>query len=355
MNINLMRELTEALGIGADEKDVSRILKREYLKYSQEIIYDNLGSIAVVKRSKTKNAPKVMLLGHMDEVGMMVTKITDTGCLEFCPVGGLWNQNLLAQRVIVRATEDISGVIGSIPPHLLTPELRMKPMSLDNMLVDCGFTSKDEALKAGVRVGCSIIVEGSFKLLNNGKRLLAKAWDNRFGCLLGVELLAKLKDVELPFDLYIGASSQEEVGIRGAKTLTNLIDPDLAIIADCSPANDASGEKKTFGQLGKGPLVRVIDRNYLPNRALIDLWESTLKDNDIPYQYYLSLGGTDAGEVHKSRNGVLTLTSCICARNIHSNSSIIDADDYSNAIKGLDLFLRKLNRELIDEIKQENR
>lgn len=357
MNIELMKKLTEAMGIPGDEKEVSAILKTEYLKFSDEVIYDNLGSIAAIKKSKIVNAPKVLIMGHMDEVGMIVTKITDIGCLKFSPVGGLWNQNMLAQRVIVKTNNNdkLIGVIGSVPPHLLTPELRGKPMDINSMLIDCGFTSKDEAINAGVVPGSSIVIAGNFESLNGGKRLLAKAWDNRYGCLVGLEILEKFKDTELPFDLYVGASVQEEVGIRGAKTLTHLVNPDLAIICDCSPANDASGEKKTFGYLGDGPLVRVIDRNYLPNRPLIDLWEETLKENNLPYQYYLSLGGTDAGEVHKSRSGVLTLTACICSRNIHSNSSIIDTSDYKNAIIGLEKLLLKIDEKVINDLKNESR
>lgn len=352
--LDLMKELTQAFGISGDEKEVSQILRDYYKTLADEIIYDNLGSIFAVKKSLNPNAKTLMVAGHMDEVGFIVTKINEKGSLSLTPVGGWWNQTLLGQRVLVKTKsgKKIKGTIGSIPPHLLSDKDRLAPMDIKNMLVDVGQNSKAEAEALGIFMGSPVILEGSFEILEGGHRLLAKAWDNRYGCLMGIELLKALKDVSLDVNLVVGASVQEEVGTRGAQTATSLIKPDAAIVFDCSPANDASGDREAFGQLGQGPLVRFIDANYLPHRGFLYHYIDLLEAKEIPYQYYQSLGGTDAGAIHKSLDGVMTLTMCICARNIHTNSSIIDGSDYENARKAAICLVETLTSKTIEALKK---
>jgi len=350
----LMEELTQAFGIPGDEQEVSRHLLKYYESFADEVIYDHLGSIFALKKSKVPNAKTVMVAAHMDEVGFVVTKITDQGMIGFTAVGGWWSQTLLGHRVLIKTKTDqkIKGTIGSIPPHLLTDKDRKSPMEIKNMLIDIGQTTKAEVESLGITIGSPIILEGSFEILEGGKRLLSKAWDNRYGCIMGVELLMALKDVDLDVNLMVGATVQEEVGIRGAQTASYLIKPDAAIVFDCSPANDASGDLQAFGQLGKGPLVRFIDANYLPHRGFLYHYIDVLEANQIPFQYYQSLGGTDAGAIHKAFEGVMTLTMCICARNIHTNSSLIDVSDYEQAKKAVLALLKTLTSNSIEDLKK---
>ena len=356
LSLKRLKDLTEKMAISGDEVEVRRYLEESYKTYGGELIADNLGSIALVKKSKNPNAKTVLLLGHMDEVGFVVKSINDKGNLSLATIGGWWSQTLLGQRVLVKAKDGkkYKGTIGSIPPHLLTEADRAKPMEIKNMLVDIGCVSKDEVLALGINTGSAVILDGSFEVLNE-KRLLAKAFDNRYGCAMGLEALEAFKDVDLDVNLVVGASVQEEVGLRGAQTLSYTVKPDVAIIFDCSPANDASGDTEAFGQLGKGPLVRFIDANYLPNRGFLDLYVDTMEKHKLPYQYYQSLGGTDAGAVHKQFSGIPTLTMCICARNIHTNSSIIDQDDYQNAQVAMVKVIEQLNEQTIDQIVKANR
>lgn len=352
--LSLMEELTQAFGIPGDEAEVSRIMKKHLAPLADELIYDHLGSIFAVKKSKNPNAKTVMIAGHMDEVGFIVSGINAQGALKLTPVGGWWNQTLLGQRVLVKTKsgQKIKGTIGSIPPHLLTDKERNAPMEIKNMLVDIGQSSKSDVIALGIDMGSPVILEGPFEVLENGKRILSKAWDNRYGCIMGIEVLKALKDTELDVNLVVGATVQEEVGLRGAQTATYKIKPDAAIVLDCSPANDASGDKEALGHLGKGPLVRFTDANYLPHRGFIDHYTDVLDQNQIPYQYYLSLGGTDAGAIHKSFDGVMTLTLCICARNIHTNSSIIDISDYENAKAAALALIKTLTSNTIEELKK---
>ncbi len=355
-SIQNLKELTELMAISGDESEVRDYLKLKYSAYTNEIVFDNLGSIMAIKRSKNPNAKTVMLLGHMDEVGFVIKDINERGCLRLAPIGGWWSQTLLGQRVIVknRLGQKFKGTIGSIPPHLLTQQDRDKPMELKHMLVDLGFTSKAEVISHNIKEGDTAILDGHFEVLNDGKRLLAKAFDNRYGCAMGLEILEALKDVELDINLAVGASVQEEVGTRGAQTIAYKIKPDAAIIFDCSPANDASGDASAFGQLGAGPLVRFIDANFLPHRGFINHYVDLLETHKIPYQYYQSLGGTDAGAIHRQYEGIMTLTMCICARNIHTSSSIIDTDDYLNAKTAVLKLLDTLNSDTIEVLKKAN-
>lgn len=343
----LMKELTQVYGIAGNENQVSRVLRKHYEGLADDIITDHLGSVFAVKKSKADHPFTVMLAGHMDEVGFIVKKINSNGLLEIHPVGGLWEQTLLSSRISVinRDNEVFKGAIGSIPPHLLDDATRAKPMKIDNMLVDIGFASEEEVKAANIRVNDMVVVDGSFEVLGNGQRLLAKAWDDRYGLILGIELLQALKDVDLPYHLVVGGTVQEEVGCRGAQTATFAVEPDLAIVLDCSPANDAKKYESPMGGLGKGVLIRFLDRSYLPNRTWLYDFEDLCEREGIAHQYYQSAGGTDAGIIHKSFAGVPTLTACIPSRYIHTNSSMIDVDDYLSAKNALTILLKELTSE----------
>jgi glutamyl aminopeptidase len=354
--IQRLELLTQVLGISGDERDVAQALQKMYQAYTDDIVYDNLGSIFAIKKSQNPHAKTVMLMGHMDEVGFVVKRVLKNGLLRISPIGGWWSQTLLAQRVLVKSQNGhvYAGAIGSIPPHNLSDADRAKPMDIDKMLVDIGCTSEDEVSELGIRAGSPIVVDGPFRPLNQGQRLMAKAFDNRYGCALGVEILDALKDQNLPYHLVVGASVQEEVGLRGAETASYMIQPDIAIIFDCSPANDAFDDKEGMGHLGQGPLVRFLDRSYLPHRGFLNLYVDVMKAKGIPHQYYQSMGGTDAGIVHKQFKGIPTLTLCICARYIHTNSSIIDVQDYAHALQASLAVLEQLNDDTIELIRTAN-
>ncbi|MGL5541559.1 MAG: M42 family metallopeptidase [Erysipelotrichaceae bacterium] len=351
-----MEELTQVVGIPGNEKYVSRILQKHYQAMGYEMIFDHLGSVFAVKRSKQENALKVMIAGHMDEVGFIVKSVQDNGLLKIVPVGGIWEQTLLGQRIrlVNRAGEEFPGNIISIPPHLLTDADRAKPMGIDKMLVDIGATSKADVDAMGILPNDMIVVDGPFVEMNQGKRLLSKAWDDRYGLVMGLEMLQALKDVELPYDLYIGGTVQEEVGLRGAQTAAQLINPDMGIVLDCSPANDASGDKDANGKLGEGVLIRFHDRVMLPNKMLLSDFQDTCNRLEVKNQYFYSPGGTDAGAIHKTNTGVPTLTCCLCARNLHTNSTIIDAQDYLGAKNVLHTLLLELTPEKIEAYKGSN-
>lgn len=329
--LQLFKTLTELPGAPGNEHAVRAFMRTELEKYADEVIQDRLGGIFGIKRGK-EEGPTIMVAGHMDEVGFMVTSITDNGMLRFQTLGGWWSQVLLAQRVeIITDNGPVIGVIGSIPPHLLDDSKRNKPMDIKNMLIDIGADNREDAIRIGIKPGQQIVPICPFTPMANEKKILAKAWDNRYGCGLSIELLKELQGKDIPNILYSGANVQEEVGLRGAQAAANMIKPDLFFALDASPANDMTGDKNDFGQLGKGALLRIMDRSMITHKGMRELILDTAESNNIPYQYFVSQGGTDAGRVHTSNEGVPSAVVGICSRYIHTHASIIHVDDYAAA------------------------
>lgn len=348
--LELFRTLTELPGAPGFEHDVRKFMKQELEKYSDEIIQDRLGGVFGVRRG---SGPKVMVAGHMDEVGFMVTQITKNGMIRFQTLGGWWNQVMLAQRVqIMTDNGPVVGIIGSIPPHNLTPEQRKKPMDVKNMLIDIGADDKEDAERIGVKPGQAILPVSEFTPMANKKKILAKAWDNRYGCGLSIELLKELQGETLPNELYSGATVQEEVGLRGAKAAANMIKPDIFYALDASPANDMTGDDKEFGHIGKGALLRIYDRSMITHRGMRDFVLDTAESNNIPYQYFISQGGTDAGSVHLSNEGVPSAVIGICSRYIHTHAAIIHVDDYAAAKELLVKLVKSTDQSTVDEIRK---
>jgi putative aminopeptidase FrvX len=186
----------------------------------------------------------------------------------------------------------------------------------------------------------------------NEKKILAKAWDNRYGCGLAIELLQEVKDESLHNILYSGATVQEEVGLRGAQTAANMINPDIFFALDASPANDMSGSKSEFGQLGKGALLRILDRSMVTHRGMREFILDTAETNKIPYQYFVSQGGTDAGRVHQSNEGVPSGVIGICSRYIHTHASMIHIDDYAAAKELIVKLVKACDQTTVDTIKE---
>ncbi|MBM4762603.1 M42 family metallopeptidase [Bacillus sp. B15-48] len=349
--LTMFKTLTELPGASGFEHGIRQYMRSQLEQYAEEIVQDNLGSIFGVKKGQL-DGPTIMVAGHMDEVGFIVTSITKNGMIRFQTLGGWWSQVLLAQRVqIITDNGPVIGVIGSIPPHLLDEAKRNKPMDIKDMLIDIGADDKEDAEKIGIKPGQQIVPICPFTPMANNKKILAKAWDNRYGCGLAIELLKEVKEETLPNILYSGATVQEEVGLRGARTSSNLIKPDLFFALDASPANDMTGDKNEFGQLGKGALLRIFDRTMVTHIGMREFILDTAETHQIPYQYFVSQGGTDAGQVHISNEGVPSSVIGICSRYIHTHASMIHVDDYAAAKELLVKLVRSCDQTTVATIK----
>ncbi|ERN52350.1 M42 family metallopeptidase [Alkalihalophilus marmarensis] len=350
--LTMFKTLTELQGAPGFEHDVRKFVRGELEKYSDEIVQDRLGSIFGVKKGAAEG-PVVMVAGHMDEVGFMVTSINEKGLIRFQTLGGWWSQVLLAQRVqIMTDAGPVIGVIGSTPPHLLEESQRKKPMEIKHMYIDIGADDKEDAKKIGIKPGQQIVPVCPFTPMANDKKILAKAWDNRYGVGLSIELLKELQNEKLPNTLYSGATVQEEVGLRGAQTSAQMIKPDIFYALDASPANDATGGKDAFGHLGKGALLRILDRTMVTHRGMREFILDTAETHNIPYQYFISQGGTDAGRVHMSGDGVPSAVIGICSRYIHTAASIIHIDDYAAAKELIVKLVKSTDHNTLEQIRK---
>ncbi len=347
--------LTELNATSGQENQVASFLLNAYQDLGYETMTDHLGSVFAVKKSQTPHAKKVLILGHMDEVGFMVSHLQANGMVQLVPIGGINALTLTAQRMHLTTREGkvFLGVVDTTPPHLLKDVQQGIP-TVESVFVDFGFTSKDDAIKLGVRPGDMVTYVSPFTVLQGGKRILGKAFDNRYSLVMGLTILNKIKNLNLPFDLIVGASVQEEVGLRGATTSSTMIAPDLAIILDCSPARDSSGDTQEQGQLGRGLLIRYIDASMIARPSLLAWQEKMAIEAKVPYQYYSSPGGTDAGAVHKNLAGVMTLTHCIVARSIHAPTTILDTQDFDASKQTLLMMLKHLNSKTIDQLAKED-
>ncbi|MGE5672534.1 MAG: M42 family metallopeptidase [Mycobacterium leprae] len=350
----MYEELTSAPGISGYEDPVRKVMTRYLEQYADETITDNLGSVCGVKYGK-KGGPRIMIAGHLDEVGFIVTTITDKGFLKFQPIGGWWSQVLLAQRVkIITRKGELMGVVGSKPPHILTPEERNKVVQIKDMFIDIGAASKEEAMEFGVRQGDPIIPHCDFAVMPNPKVLLNKAWDNRAGCAVAIMALEELKGQKHDNVVYAAGNVQEEVGLRGAVTMANTVEPDIGIALDVGIAADVPGTHGELeGEMGKGPLVLLYDASMVPNQSLRNLVIETAEELNIPLQFQsMAGGGTDAGRMHLWGPGVPSVVIGFATRYIHSHVSLIHRDDMENAAKLVAAVIKKLDSATVQKIKE---
>jgi len=354
--LTMLKDLTDAKGIPGNEREPREIMKKYITPYSDEISYDGIGSI-IAKKAGNAVGPKVMIAGHLDEVGFMVTQIDDKGFLRFQTVGGWWSQVMLAQRVtVVTSKGDITGVIGSKPPHILSAEARKKPVEIKDMFIDIGASSREQALEFGVKPGDQVVPYFEFTVMNNEKMLLAKAWDNRIGCAIAIDVLKYLKNEEHQNVVYGVGCVQEEVGLRGAKTAATMIKPDIAIAVDVGIAGDTPGisEKEAMSKMGEGPQIILYDASMVSHKGLRDFVVGVADELSIPYQFdAIAGGGTDAGAIHITLEGVPSLAITIATRYIHSHAGILHRDDYENAVKLIAEVIKRLDQETVNKIKFE--
>lgn len=345
----LFKEITEVPGISGYESEVRRVM-RKHLEPVAVIEQDRMGSIIGVQRGSAE-APRVMLAGHMDEVGFLVKLITKQGFIKFLTVGGWWDQVVLAQRVTVLTRNgEVPGVVGAKPPHLLQPEERKKVLQLKDMYIDVGATSKTDVEAMGVRPGDPVIPVCPFTIMSNSKSYMAKAWDNRVGCALTIQALEQLAETDHPNTVYGVGTVQEEVGLRGARTSAHAVSPDVGIILEVGIAGDVPGmkEEESAEKLGAGPVLLVYDASMIPNLDLRNLAMDTAKEMGINLQFdAMQRGGTDAGTIHIHGEGVPCVVLGVPSRHIHSHASIIHRSDYDDALRLVVELVKRLDAETV--------
>lgn len=346
--ISLLRELTEAHSISGHEEEVRQIMAKQ-LGGVGDLSSDRTGSI-FCELGKTE--PRVMLACHMDEVGFLVQNITPNGFLQFLAIGGWWEHNLLAQRVEI-LTDDhrkILGVISSRPPHFLPDALKRQLMGVEQMVIDVGARSRQEAESWGIRIGSPIAPVSSFTEMNQRDWFIAKAFDNRVGVAGVIQAGQRLAKQDLPNRLILTGTVQEEVGLRGARTAAQFAHPDVAIVLEGPPADDTPGFNlaESQGRIGGGVQIRLYDPTAIANPRLAKLAVETAAEHGINHQVTVRRsGGTDAGAIHLANQGIPTLVLGVPARYIHSHNAIIDVNDYLEMIRLVEVLIKKLDAETV--------
>lgn len=352
--LSMLKELTDANGTPGNEREPRQVMQKHIAPFADHVETDHLGSLIAKKMGADEDAPKIMVAGHLDEIGFMVTTIDENGFIKFQPLGGWWEQVMLAQRVTVMGKNgNVPGVIGSKPPHVLAPEARKKAVEKKDMFIDVGASSKEEAESFGIRPGDSIVPVCDFTVMKNEKYLMAKAWDNRIGCAIAVDVLRKLENESHPNTVYGVGTVQEEVGLRGAKTSAHRIQPDIGFGVDVGIAGDTPGITASDAQskMGSGPSIIMYDASMISHKGLRDFVTDTADEKEIPYQFdAMAGGGTDSGSIHLTADGVPALSITIPTRYIHTHAAILHRDDYEHAVQLIAEVIKKLDRDTIDKL-----
>ncbi len=335
--MELLKKLCEAHGVPGREEAVRELVMSELRGICDEIRTDALGNVIALKRGSGRG-PKVMLAAHMDEIGFLVSHIDEkSGFLRIDPVGGFDPRVLMAQRVIVHTESgDLIGIIGSKPPHILTEEERKKPLELKDLFIDLGLPADE--VKKRVSIGDFITLQQDFTEVGN--LVSCKALDDRVGVYVMIEAVKRAK--KHVCDIYAVATTQEEVGVRGARVSSFNVAPDIGVALDVTVASDVPGvgEHEHVSKLGAGVAIKIKDSLSISNPKLVRRMRQIAEQKKIKYQLeILPRGGTDAGAIQMTREGVAAITLSIPTRYLHSVVEAAHKDDIHAAIDLLAAFL----------------
>ncbi len=340
--IKLLEKLSNASSVSGNEGAVRKIVMAEIEGIVDEMKVDAVGNVLAIKRGKGKNLPKVMLAAHMDEVGFMLTSDEGNGLFGFKPVGGVRASYLGGKPVLV-GDKQIPGIIGLKPIHLTTIKERSNSIVTSSLKIDLGPGNSSKA-----KIGNWATFATKFQRV--GPSLLGKALDDRLGV---TSLITILKSAPENIDLLAAFTVQEEVGLRGARVAGYTMNPDMAIVLDCTPAMDLpvwDGSENTLyrSNLGGGPAIYSADRATLGDPRLIRHLKAVGDAYKIPYQMRQpGGGGTDAGSIHKQRSGIPSISVSVPGRYLHTPAAIVRLNDWKNSIALIHAALSHIDKSLL--------
>ena len=341
--LDLLTKLCNALSVSGDEQEVRAIVLEELRDFAEFTKVDAMGNVLVQREGTGTDRVRVMIAAHMDEVGFMIIKDEGDGIYEFKVIGGV-DPRQLAGKPVTIGRDHTPGVIGAKAIHLTTPEERKQVLKVDQLRVDIG-PGGDSKVKIGDR--------GTFatKLAVLGPSIRSKALDDRLGVF---NLIQLVKHAPENVDLLAAFTVQEELGLRGAKTAAYGFDPEIGIAMDSTPANDLphyDGLENTSHntKLGDGPAIYIMDCGTIGDQRLIKWLIESAEAEKIPWQFRQpGMGGTDAGEIHKTRAGVPSVSVSVPQRYLHSAAGLIRIDDELNTLKLIHTALKRLNRSILN-------
>jgi putative aminopeptidase FrvX len=344
----ILKELSEAIGVSGNEDAVRKIIADAVRDHVDQLRSDTIGNLFAVKKARgarrAGSGLKVMIAAHMDEVGLMITSADGSGGLRFSPVGGM-DDRILPGKVLLVGPDRIPGVIGVKPVHLLKRDEGGQVLKMDSMVIDIGASSKEEAEKL-VKPGHVATFATHYRKV--GRTVTGKAFDDRAGCAVLVELL---RGERFPFELHAVFTVQEEVGLRGAQVAASAVEPDCAFALEGTVCDDMPKEQDVSPttELGKGPAISLMDRSAFADRRLVDHLVATAEKQGIPYQFRQPsvTGGTDAGAIVRSKAGVPSAPVSVPCRFIHSPVARLSLDDFENTVRLMRESLKRLTPDVL--------
>lgn len=361
-SMRFLEQLTNSFGPSGFEREPAKIVKDYVTKYCDYVAADKLGSVMFTKKG-TAESPVVLIPGHVDEVGFIVSSINKLGFLTFNPLGGWFDQVLLGQRVLVRTGKGmVPGIIAAKPPHLLPAEERSKVVVKEKMFIDIGASNEDEAKALGIRVGNAVTPDSGFSTIKkavykDGKRkgsdeiAIGKAFDDRIGAWTAAEAVRMLseKRIKHPNTVVGAATTQEEVGLRGARTTAYVSKPDVCLTLEVDIAGDVPGiePNEAPSKMGSGPTITTWDTSMIPNQQLVELVIKTAESAKIPYQLSQTKGGTDAGVIHMANAGCPSVVIGVPTRHIHSHVGLLSMRDADDCVRLIVEVVKRLDRKTV--------
>uniref|UniRef100_A0A7J2TJL2 M42 family peptidase n=1 Tax=Archaeoglobus fulgidus TaxID=2234 RepID=A0A7J2TJL2_ARCFL len=330
--IELIRKLSNAHGVSGFEDEIREVIKAEIESFADEVKIDRFGNLIATKNGRERS---LMISAHMDEIGFVVKKIDEKGFIRFAPIGGWFSQIALAQRVVLYGKNKIYGVIGCKPPHVMKEEERKKSIEISEMFIDIGARSREEVINLGINIGTPIAIDREVVQLANN-RISGKAFDNRVGLAVAIE---SFKNCKNSVTVHFVATSQEEVGLKGARVSAYKLEPNVAIAVDSCPSTDFPGSESAHIDvaLGKGPVITIVDasgRGLIVSQKVLRWLKETAEKNGIPYQLEVAEGGTtDATAISLTKEGIPSGVVSVPARYIHSPVEVVDLNDVNWAVK----------------------
>jgi putative aminopeptidase FrvX len=340
----LLAELTNAPGPSGYEEPVAKIMVRELKPYANRISFDGLGSV-IAKQGTS--GPRIMLDAHMDELGGMIRRVTPQGFLSMQMLGGWFDQALVDQKWwIIGSKGPVLAVTGIRDIHIASRAEEHEVFPRNSLYLDVGAKDAAQVKAMGIEPGDPVVPNGPFTVLNGTQNYLAKAWDDRIGCAVMIEVAQRLAKQAHPNQVFYAATVQEEIGMRGAVTASQVIKPDIGIALEVGIVKDVPGVHPEEAQeaLGRGPGYFLYDASELPNHKLVSLVKQVAAQNSIPLQYDLIVGyGDDSASIQKSNGGVPTINLVVPTRYTHSHNGIINRQDFDHMVDLVTALIEKLD------------
>ena len=353
----LLQALADAPGPSGFEEPVRKIMVERMKPLSEKLSYDGLGSVIAVQGS---SGPRIMVDAHMDELGGLVRRVTNDGYLTMQMLGGWLDQALVDQRwTIIGSKGPVRAITGVRDIHIAPPEERTKVYPRESIFLDVGAKNAAEVAAMGLEPGDPVVPDAPFAVMNGAQNhenpnYLGKGWDDRVGCAVVIEAMKKLAHAPHPNQIFWVATVQEEIGVRGAHTSSEIVKPEVGIAIEGGVTRDAPGVHAEEAQelLGGGPAIFLYDSSALPNLKLVSLIKQTAKEKAIPLQSDLIQGyGDDSSEMQKSNGGAPTVNMVVPVRYTHSHNGIMNRGDFDKMVDLLVAVLQKLDAKTVANLR----